>query len=322
MLSWQDGHCGETIDAARQFIALYPYMNPAYRWLGYCLTVTGQADAALPVLEQAVRLDGPAVWRSHDYRNLQQALLLLGRNEESIGWGERALTANPDDSRWERARLLRRIAAAEAQTGRLEDAQRNLAESLQLWPYMTLRQVALTEAEGGAYAPQVARLLEGLRRAGMRDHADEDADFGVPEDRDLHPALNGLTPMTAPGTTTIRTAALVRLLSERRPVVIDTVSLFAAPSIPGAVGLRYVGEAGTLGDVAQERLRAKMRTLTGGDLARPIVAVGWNSENFGGRNLALRLAALGYTQVYWYRGGREAWSVQGLPQATLAVQDW
>jgi hypothetical protein len=36
------------------------------------------------------------------------------------------------------------------------------------------------------------------------------------------------------------------------------------------------------------------------------VAVGWNSERFDGRNLALRLVALGYKHVDWYRGGREA----------------
>jgi adenylate cyclase len=65
-----------------------------------------------------------------------------------------------------------------------------------------------------------------------------------------------------------------------------------------------------------------MRGLTSGDLNRPIVAVGWNSESFDGRNLALRLAALGYTHVNWYRGGREAWEVAGLPETKLDVQEW
>jgi hypothetical protein len=44
-----------------------------------------------------------------------------------------------------------------------------------------------------------------------------------------------------------------------------------------------------------------------GDRDRPIVAVGWNVERFDGLNLALRLAALGYTQVHRYHGSREAW---------------
>ena len=69
-------------------------------------------------------------------------------------------------------------------------------------------------------------------------------------------------------------------------------------------------------------MRKKMRALTKGDLATPIVAVGWNSERFDGYNLALRLIALGYTNVYWYRGGREAWEVAGLPETQVDVQDW
>jgi rhodanese-related sulfurtransferase len=65
----------------------------------------------------------------------------------------------------------------------------------------------------------------------------------------------------------------------------------------------------------------EMTTLTGGDLDRPIVAVGWNSERFDGRNLALRLVALGYKNVQWYRGGREAWEVAGLPEAEVPSHD-
>jgi adenylate cyclase len=57
-----------------------------------------------------------------------------------------------------------------------------------------------------------------------------------------------------------------------------------------------------------------MAVLANGDMSRPIVAVGWNSESFSGYNLALRLVVLGYTEVHWYRGGREAWEVNGLPE--------
>jgi hypothetical protein len=44
--------------------------------------------------------------------------------------------------------------------------------------------------------------------------------------------------------------------------------------------------------------------LTKGDLATPIVAVTIKSESFDRHHLAVRLVALGYMQVYWYRGGR------------------
>ena len=72
----------------------------------------------------------------------------------------------------------------------------------------------------------------------------------------------------------------------------------------------------------QDRLRKKMQVLAMGDPTTPIVVIGWNSERFDGRNLALRLAALGYTRIYWYRGGRESWEVAGLPEAQIDIQDW
>ena len=46
---------------------------------------------------------------------------------------------------------------------------------------------------------QIRDYQAGLRLAGARDHADEDADFGVPADGSLHSEMAGQTPMEAPG---------------------------------------------------------------------------------------------------------------------------
>ena len=161
-----------------------------------------------------------------------------------------------------------------------------------------------------------------MRLAGQRDHADEDAGFGVPTEGLLHSEVAGRTPKEATGVRTIRTTDLVPLLAAARPLVVDTVLYSWNWSIPGAVGLRFAGLGGSFTDEAQDRLRSKIQKLTGGDLRRPIVAVGSDTEHFDGRNLALRLAWLGYTDVYWYRGGREAWEVNGLPETNLDVQQW
>ena len=161
-----------------------------------------------------------------------------------------------------------------------------------------------------------------LRAAGHRDHAEEDADFGVPADGTLRDDYAGLTPTTVPDAKTIHTAEVVQLLGERKPIVIDPLLYSWGRSIPGAIGLKNAGRGGNMSDAMQDRLSRKMLALTKGDLATPIVAVGWNSERFDGRNLALRLVALGYTNVYWYRGGREAWEVNGLPETAVDVQTW
>ncbi|HEX3347025.1 MAG TPA: rhodanese-like domain-containing protein [Acetobacteraceae bacterium] len=107
-------------------------------------------------------------------------------------------------------------------------------------------------------------------------------------------------------------------MRQRKPVVVDAGG--TRRSIPDAIGLR--GAGGNVSDPLQQRLRHKMRDLTGGDMTTPIVALAWNAERQNSRNLALRLVALGYTKVYWYRGGREAWAVAGRPEIELTMQDW
>jgi adenylate cyclase len=95
------------------------------------------------------------------------------------------------------------------------------------------------------------------------------------------------------GATTIHTTELKRFLDEHNPVLIDTVYNSWSRSIPGAVRLKNAGRGGSTSDVMQDWLRKKMHVLTTGDFATPIVVIGWNSERFDGRNLTLRLAALG-----------------------------
>ena len=158
--------------------------------------------------------------------------------------------------------------------------------------------------------------------AGERDHADEDADFGVPPKGTLRDDLYGFTPTTVPRVTTIRTDALLTFIRNANPIIIEAGRWKVKRSVPGAVILRGSGTGGYFSDVIQERLRHKIATLTGADFTRPIVAIGTNSERFDGPNLALRLVAMGYINVYWYRGGREAWEVRGLPESEIAEQSW
>jgi len=128
--------------------------------------------------------------------------------------------------------------------------------------------------------------------------------------------------MTVRGARTIETAELKTFIDRSEPVIIDAMNHFWGRSLPGAIGLMGSGVGGNFTDRAQERLALNMPELTGGDVTAPIVAVGFNSETFDGRNLTLRLAALGYTNLFWYRGGREAWEVAELPEAELVPHEW
>jgi adenylate cyclase len=208
----------------------------------------------------------------------------------------------------------------------MEDAHRALAEANRLWPFATVRSLPPTMTLLGlphpAYLAQMRHVQEGLRLAGLRDHADEDADFGVVADSVLHTDLIGPTPISVPGATTIRTGELVNLMSRLKPIIIDVALDSWGRSIPDAVGLQGTGHGACFSEEVQGRFKRKMYILTQGDQSAPIVVFCVNSERFTGYNLALRLTALGYTQVYWYRGGVEAWQVNGLPESDLVLHDW
>jgi rhodanese-related sulfurtransferase len=164
------------------------------------------------------------------------------------------------------------------------------------------------------------RVVEGLRRAGLRDHLDEDADSGVPSDSTVRPfdRLYGPTPMSVPGGHTVRTEELRTLLSEQKMVVLTTSN--ANPSVPGAI-LTQTPELGPgeTDDRPREWLQRMAGELTDGDKTKPIVTFGWSINHWNARNLALSLISRGYTNVYWYRGGWEAWDAHDQPLAPLMM---
>ena len=318
------GRCPEVIEAAQVAIQTDPnrmrMWTGIYNELAVCKTRTGHAEEEIGLQKKADQLNPRSPWKYNRYNQMGYASLMLGKDQDAIAFLERALAMNPESgtSPWSH----RVLAAAYARAGRIDEAKRSLAEADRHWPYDTIRSHFPDNSSSAVYAQQIRDFQAGLRLAGERDHADEDADYGAPSNRELESKVAGLTPTGAPGAKTIRTAELVRLLAESRPVVIDTVSNSWGRSIPEAIGLKFAGLGGSFTDTAQDNLRRKMLDLTSGDLNRPVVAVGWNSERFDGRNLALRLVALGYAQVYWYRGGREAWETADLPETDLAMQDW
>jgi adenylate cyclase len=314
----------EAIPAYQLMLGYYPNFTAAYANIGRYLMFAGRSNEAIQMIEMSIRRDPRNPYLSHRASDIGFALLVLERCEEAIVWTQRAIAAGPLAAGRVAQNNLR-IAAAQARLGHLDAAHHALAEANRIWPYDTVRSHAPEDLSSPVYTAQVERFQVALRLAGHRDHAEENADFGVVSDDNLHQDdyyLAGQTPTTTPGAQTIRTAELSRFIAEQKPIVIDSLEYFWGRSIPGAVGLKFVGWGSSVADAMQDRLRRKMQELTSGDLNEPIVAVGWNSERFDGRNLALRLVALGYTRVYWYRGGREAWEVNGLPETALAATPW
>jgi len=307
---------------AQRLIELYPNRVEGCELLGMANRFVGSVAESVRLYERSIQLNPLESNLFHRCSCMGYALLLVGRYDESIVWFERSLAANPDASPVSRGSRYRSIAAAHVLRGRIEMGRTVMREAERLSPYATARIFFPDNPRDPEQVAQIRRLIAALRQAGLADHADEDADFEAKDEPAPRRNLAGPTPVIVPGARVIRTNALVSFLDEAAPLVIDTMMYSWERSIPGAVGLRQAGFGGSLSDTAQERLRKKMLALTHGDLAAPIVVVGWNALRFDGYNLTLRLVALGHTNVHWYRGGREAWEVAGLPETETRVELW
>jgi hypothetical protein len=105
------------------------------------------------------------------------------------------------------------------------------------------------------------------------------------------------------------------MISSAYTLVLTTST--SSPTVPGAIFVN-APETGTLDDAWQADLKRLMLDLTHGDPHRPIIVFSLDIYRWIGRNLALRIIALGYDNVSWYRGGWEAWDASDQPKGPLA----
>ncbi len=122
-------------------------------------------------------------------------------------------------------------------------------------------------------------------------------------------------PVAAPGAATISTAQLLRMLGEAQPPrLIDARAGAAKPRINGAVWLPELGAEQRLGAVERGAIEAALSKLAGSDRNVPMVVFD-RSVDWGwiGYHAVLRLREMGYSNLYWYRGGSDAWHDAGLP---------
>lgn len=132
-------------------------------------------------------------------------------------------------------------------------------------------------------------------------------------------------PATLQGATVLTTPALVALLADKAPVVVDVLPKQRKPKertadqvwveparehIAGSVWLPNVGY-GELSQEFADYFREQLARLTDNDKSRPVVfycdANCWMSWNAAKR----AMTELGYTSVYWYPEGVQGWKAAG-----------
>lgn len=124
--------------------------------------------------------------------------------------------------------------------------------------------------------------------------------------------FGGDTPMDIPGAKVIKVDALAqKLAAANPPLVVSSIHSIWGP--PGSIDLSYSSNGGTYADKFQQRLQEDLGKLARGDKSREIVFYCHHAKCWLSYNSALRAIQLGYTNVYWFRGGLNTWAAQGLP---------
>jgi adenylate cyclase len=284
--------------------------------LARSLIAVGRSAEAVPLLEEAIRRGDVASPRFVPYGALGQALIRLGRNDEAIDW----LLAARQQSSGVVPQIYLLLAAAHANAGRIEDARRELRGYIKQQPTSTLRGVRHFIKPTPAAAEEQQREFDGLARTGLRDHVDEDVDPGLPVTAGVRAnPLNAPTPRGAPGVSVIRTSELAALIEHQKgdgneqPVLLSTMCSDCLDiAFPGSINVPQYLRHEPMTDGQRRVLKAWLDPLLDGNPRRRLITISWNAERWHGRNLALELVALGYTNVSWYRGGLEAWDAAGL----------
>lgn len=167
--------------------------------------------------------------------------------------------------------------------------------------------------------------LQGLQLPAKRDYHFEGLLYDVPPPSEVRLANKGYedkTPATLPGITTLKTYDLVKMIQQRQPLLLDAKGWNSpdATTLPGAYTIDWLG---TLWNRQQEAgIDAKLRrvmALLAPDQSRPIVVFCVSAECWLSINGLLRLQAIGYQQLYWYRGGLAAWKAANLPVVTAVM---
>ncbi len=107
------------------------------------------------------------------------------------------------------------------------------------------------------------------------------------------------------------------LASNRPPALVDVIGGEQTVTLPHAVWLRDAGVGRHLDDDVQAWFDYHLSQLTNHDKSYPLVFFCASRMCWLAHNATLRALDLGYTNVSWYRGGRDAWQAAGLPMVPV-----
>ena len=162
-LGWAAFLMRRSHDAMVEFkraLDINPNFAAAHGHLGNALACDGQADAAIPHLEQALRMSPHDPQNIFVYTALAVAYYLNGNYSEAINFGHKAVQQRPGFTGAHRIYI-----ASLAQAGRSEEARAALDRLKELQPEISIAWIQ----QNSPYMPgPLVKLLDGVRKAGLQ----------------------------------------------------------------------------------------------------------------------------------------------------------
>jgi adenylate cyclase len=146
------------IREAERAVELEPNGADAHAFLGMGLRFADRAEEAITILKKAVRLDPHAPgWYLHV---LAGAYRDIGKYEEAIVWGEKAVKKNPKNAL---SRVI--LCSIYSLTGRMDEARVQAKEIMRLNPKFSVERLARTDPQKNQVIKD--RYMDALRNAGL-----------------------------------------------------------------------------------------------------------------------------------------------------------
>ncbi len=311
MQNWLDYRCREAEPSFQLALSLDPNDLEARNGLARCERDLGDMNAMISELREMLLIDPLSPSRARREHLIGMGYLMLGDPNQAIEWLDRAGAglgdANNDETSlgWQNWRRIYLIAATQL-TGDTARASALYGDFRRIWPNRTVFQLASYESRAVSQLSGNKAYWNALKQVGMPVYIDEETDFHVaPETSPKSGGEFDATPLLIPGAHRATTAMVERLLlGTRRPVVIDLG--VGAHTLPGAICL---SDGDTKEDFRRALAGAATQEETGHDV--PIITMSSGPFGWQSYNAALRLVSLGFHNVYWYRGGEQAWTSSG-----------
>lgn len=144
----------------------------------------------------------------------------------------------------------------------------------------------------------------------------ETRDFGVPPTNKLRSShFHAPTPTSIPGGGVVTTDQLAGAMQNSQQLLLIDV-LGGQYTLPNALSAPGMAQPGNYRDRVQQQTNQWLNQITGGDSGATLVIYCSDPHCWLSYNASLRAIAAGYANVYWYRGGLQAWNMTGLPLAS------